>query len=120
MRLLLPARHQGVYRRLYNVASFEWGTIVERSLLSGRVRPALGDSGRQASHFDAGSAVSADRLMWHRRFDSRPTLDGGAHGSTPGSPSADCARIVRDNEVQCPASDRRLRLPGADGAAGAG
>src|ERR1700676_3946560 len=67
------------------------------------------------SHFDGEVAVFSGGLLWHRRSDSRPTVDGGAHGPAPGSPSADCARIVRDDEVQCPASHRRLRLAGSDG-----
>jgi site-specific DNA recombinase len=31
--------------------------------------------------------------MWHRRSDSRLTVDGEAHGPAHGSPSAECARI---------------------------
>src|SRR5215469_10720863 len=67
--------------------------------------------------FDAASASFPGRLMWHRRFDSRLTVDGEAHGPARGSPSAECARIVRDNEVQYAASRRRLRAPGSDGSA---
>src|SRR5215831_1239602 len=72
---------------------------------------------RQASHFDARASVSVDRLMWHRRSDSRLTVDREAHGPAHGSPSAECARIVRDNEVWSTASHRRLRALGADGPA---
>src|SRR5215471_9768021 len=46
-----------------------------------------------------GASVSVDRLMWHRRSDFRLTVDGAAHGPAHGSPSAECARIVRGNEV---------------------
>jgi hypothetical protein len=108
------------HTRLYNVASFEWSRVVQRGLLSGQ----LGRSSRgfraRASQFDAQSAAFPDGLMWHRRSDSRPTVDGGAHGPAHGSPSADCARVVRENEIQCPASDRRLRLSSASGAADTG
>src|SRR5262252_10170499 len=64
-----------------------------------------------------GASVSVDRLMWHRRSDSRLTVDGEAHGPAHGSPSAECARIVRGNEVWSTASHRRLRALGADGSA---
>src|SRR5215475_1199209 len=64
-----------------------------------------------------GASVFVDRLMWHRRSDSRLTVDGEAHGPAHGSPSAECARIVRGNEVQSTASHRRLRALGADGSA---
>src|SRR5882724_9667479 len=97
---------QGVYRRLNNVASFEWSTVVERRWLSGRAHGV-------ASHFDAGATVFAAGMMWHRRCDSRSTVDGGAHDPALGSPSADCARVVRDDAVQCSASGRCLQPPGA-------
>src|SRR5215468_2819421 len=64
-----------------------------------------------------GASVSVDRLMWHRRSDFRLTVDGAAHGPAHGSPSAECARIVRGNEVWSTASHRRLRALGADGSA---
>src|SRR5215469_4094661 len=41
-----------------------------------------------------GASVFVDGLMWHRRSDSRLTVDGEAHGPAHGSPSAECARIV--------------------------
>src|SRR5215471_2262117 len=62
-----------------------------------------------------GASVFVDRLMCHRRSDSRLTVDGEAHGPAHGSPSAECARIVRDNEVW----STPLRAFGADGSAGA-
>src|SRR3974377_1335979 len=103
--------------RLYNPASFEWSTVVERGPLSRKSGGALNGKRGRPSQFAAQGGVFADELMWHRRFDSRPTVDGGTHGPAHGSPSAECARIVREDEVQCPASDRRLCLPGANGAA---
>src|SRR6266851_5147732 len=87
------------YARLYNVASFEWSRVVQRGLLSSKSGRGARGFGDRASQFDAQAAVFADALMWHRRCDSRPTVDGGAHGPAHGSPSADCARIVRDDEV---------------------
>ena len=106
--------------RLYNVASFEWSRVVQRGLLSGQSGRSSRGFRARASQFDAQSAAFPDGLMWHRRSDSRPTVDGGAHGPAHGSPSADCARVVRENEIQCPASDRRLRLSSASGAADTG
>ena len=106
--------------RLYNVASFEWSRVVQRGLLSSKSGRSSRGFRARASQFDAHTAVFPDGLMWHRRSDSRPTVDGGAHGPAHGSPSADCARIVRDDEVQCPASDRRLHLFSANGAADTG
>jgi hypothetical protein len=110
-------RRKSAKARLYNPASFEWSRVVQRGLLSSKSgRGLIGNRG-QPSQFAAQGGVFADELMWHRRFDSRPTVDGGTHGPAHGSPSADCARIVREDEVQCPASDRRLCLPSANGAA---
>src|SRR5207344_1568433 len=91
--------HKRVHRRLNNVASFEWSAVVERGLLSGRLRPGPKAIEGQASHFDAGLGAFADGLMWHWRSDSRITVDGGVHGPAHGSPPADRARIVRDNAV---------------------
>jgi hypothetical protein len=106
--------------RLYNVANFEWSRVVQRGLLSGQSGRRSRGFRARASQFDAQTAVFPDGLMWHRRSDSRPTVDGGAHGPAHGSPSANCARIVRDDEVQCPASDRRLHPFSANGAADTG
>src|SRR5262252_2169557 len=64
-----------------------------------------------------GASVSVDGLMWHRRSDSRLTVDGEAHGPAHGSPAPECTRIVRGNEVWSTASHRRLRARGADGSA---
>ena len=94
----------------YNVASFEWSRVVQRDLLSGQSGRSSRGFRARASQFDAQSAAFPDGLMWHRRSDSRPTVDGAANGPAHGSPSADCARVVRENEIQCPASDRRIRL----------
>src|ERR1700737_4868553 len=104
--------------RLYNPANFEWARIVHRGPWSGKSGGGLNENGGRPSQFAAQGGVFADELMWHRRCDSRPTVDGGTHGPAHGSPSADCARIVREDEVQCPASDRRLCLPGANSQGG--
>src|SRR5258708_39428630 len=107
--------HQGVYTRLYNVASFEWSAVVRRSQLSGRTRPVGEVAATQASHFDAGAAVFLGGLMWHRRWGSRPTLDGGSHGPALGAAPAGWSRIIRGNQGPCPPPHARLRLSGADG-----
>src|ERR1700724_3812950 len=110
-------RPKSAKARLYNPASFEWSGVVQRGPLSSKSGRGLNGNRGRASQFAPQSGVFADELMWHRRFDPRSTGDGGMHGPAHGSPSADCARIVREDEVQCPASDRRLCLPGANGAA---
>ena len=110
-------RPKSAKARLYNPASFEWSRVVQRGPLSSKSGRGLNGNRGQPSQFAAQGGVFADELMWHRRFNSRPTVDGGTHGPAHGSPSADCARIVREDEVQCSASDRRLCLPGANGAA---
>src|SRR5258708_7416823 len=65
--------HKGVYRRLYNVAKFEWSAVVPRTLVGVRAIRAPDFRGR-ASHFVAGAAVFSDGLMWHRRVAYRPPL----------------------------------------------
>src|SRR5215472_11439487 len=87
---MCPGSHQRVYARPSNVASFEWSSIVPRARLGGGSRADSEGCRPQASHFDAASASFPGRLMWHRRFDSRLTVDGEAHGPARGSPSAEC------------------------------
>src|SRR3974377_1837673 len=70
--------------RLYNPASFEWSTVVQRGPLSSKSGRGLNGNRGRPSQFAAQGGVFADELMWHRGVGLRPPLRAGGAGPRAG------------------------------------